>query len=153
MHPRTRIPRRSRRTITPALDPLESRQLLSAAPMSAHGAALAHHHHHHLPLHHADAVGRAHAWHHGASPAAVNGFQVVAQFSNVSFAATAAIADNDIWAVGESNPDTSSSSPVAVHFNGTSWSIVSSMSRGNGVAALSDGTVVVVSSSGAIIEN
>jgi hypothetical protein len=108
----------------PALDPLESRQLLSAAPMSAHEAALMHHHHS-LRLHHAAEVERFHAGHHwGADPATSTGFQVVAQFSNVSFSSTVAIADNDIWAVGVSNPDTSTSEPVAVHFDGTSWSVV-----------------------------
>jgi hypothetical protein len=57
MNQRTRILRRSRHTCTPALDLLESRQLLSAAPMSAQEAALAHHHHH-LRSHHAAVVGR-----------------------------------------------------------------------------------------------
>ena len=38
--------------MTPALDPLESRQLLSTAMMPPHVAALAHHHHG-LRLHHA----------------------------------------------------------------------------------------------------
>ena len=55
--------------------------------------------------------------HGGADPAATvtasatsTSFQVVAQFNNSSFAATAAIADNDIWAVGDSNPNTSNHS-------------------------------------------
>ena len=96
MNRRTRTLSRSRRTMKPALDPLESRQLLSMATMSPHVAALAHHHHD-LRLHHAAAVGRFHAGHHwGADPATSTGFQVVAQFSNASFAATTAIADNDI---------------------------------------------------------
>jgi hypothetical protein len=110
--------------MTPALDALESRQLLSAAPMSAHEAALVHHHHS-MRLLHAPVVGRFHAGHHSrADPATSTGFQVVAQFSNVTFVTTAAIADNDIWAVGVSNPDTSGSAPFAVHFNGTSWTVV-----------------------------
>jgi hypothetical protein len=46
---------------------------------------------------------------------------VVAQFTNSALSATAAIADNDIWAVGESS---STNQTLAVHFNGTSWSIV-----------------------------
>src|SRR6516162_803462 len=124
MNPRTRTPRRSWRTMTPALDPLESRQLLSATPISAHEAALAHHHHH-LRLHHAAVVGRFHPGHHpGADPATSTGFQVVAQFNNASFAATAAIADHDIWAVGTTNLDTSSDTPLAVHFDGQNWSAV-----------------------------
>jgi hypothetical protein len=93
------------------------------AAMKLHGPVQAHHHHH-LRLHHAAVVRRVHSGHHGATADASSGFQVVAQFSNVSFGATAAIADHDIWAVGVSNPDTSTSAPVAVHFNGTSWSVV-----------------------------
>jgi hypothetical protein len=109
--------------MTPALDTLELRQLLSAAPMSAHEAALAHHHHH-LPLHHAAVVGRFHSGHRWATPTTSTGFQVVAKFNNASFAATTAIAANDIWAVGDSNPNASNQQPLAVHFNGTSWSAV-----------------------------
>ena len=126
MNPRTRTARRSWRTVKPALDPLESRHLLSAAPMSAYEAALAHHHHHRLPLHHAPVVGRFHSGHHwGADPAVSTSFKVVAQFNNnVSFARTAAIADNDIWAVGTTNLDTSSDTPLAVHFDGKNWSAV-----------------------------
>ena len=59
----------------------------------------------------------------------------------------AAISASDIWAVGTAGIQ---------NWNGTSWSLVSSL-RGSllpgGVAALSDGTVVVVSGSGAIMEN
>jgi hypothetical protein len=43
---------------------------------------------------------------------------------NASFAATTAITDNDIWAVEDLNQDTSSQQPLAVHFDGTSWSVV-----------------------------
>src|SRR5262249_3981333 len=112
-------------TMTPALDPLESRQLLSAAPMAAHQAPLVHHHHP-LRSHFAALVGRFHTGHHpGADPAASpTGFQVVAQFNNASFAATAAIADNDIWVVGTTNLDTTSDTPLAVHFDGKKWSAV-----------------------------
>jgi hypothetical protein len=95
------------------------------AAMPPHVAALAHRHHG-MRLHHAAAVGRVHTGHHpGAVPAATSTtFQVVAQFNNASFAATAAIADHDIWAVGTSNLDTNSDTPLAVHFDGTSWSAV-----------------------------
>jgi hypothetical protein len=41
----SRIPDRSRRTMTPALDRLESRQLLSTMLLPVHGAMPAHHHH------------------------------------------------------------------------------------------------------------
>ena len=96
MNRRTRTLSRSRRTMTPALDPLESRHLPSAAPTSALEAALAHHHHH-LRSHHAAVVGRFHTGHHwGADPAVSSTFQVVAQFNNASFADTAAIADKEI---------------------------------------------------------
>jgi hypothetical protein len=62
--------------------------------------------------------------------------------------AIAAISASDIWAAGT----------VGIEdWNGTSWSLVSAVPSGvsfpDGVAALSDGTVVVVSGSGDIIEN
>jgi hypothetical protein len=90
-----------------------------------HEAALAHHHHH-VRLHNAPVVGRSHSGHHwGADPATSTGFQVVAQLNNnASFAATAAIAGNDIWVVGTTNLDTTSDTPLAVHFDGTSWKVV-----------------------------
>jgi hypothetical protein len=121
----------------PALDPLESRQLLSATPMSAHEAALVHHHHH-LRLHNGAVVGRAHTGHPwGADPAASStGFQVVKQFNNASFNGTVAIADNDVGAVGSSNLNTSNQQPLAVHFDGSSWSAVSTPTL-KGVATFS----------------
>jgi hypothetical protein len=61
----------------------------------------------------------------------------------VSITGIAAISASDIWAVGTGGIQ---------NWNGTSWSLVSSL-RGVDVAALSDGTVVFVSGSGAIIEN
>jgi hypothetical protein len=133
--------------MTPALDPLESRQLLSATPISAHEAALAHHHH--LRLHYAAVVGRFHPGHQwGADPATSTSFQVVKNFNNASFAATAAIADNDIWAVGISN-----SQPFAVHFDGKNWSSVSTptLSGGgsfSGVVAVASNDVWAVGSTG-----
>jgi hypothetical protein len=54
----------------------------------------------------------------------------------------AAISASDIWATGAVGIE---------NWNGTSWSLVSS-TPGVGVAALSDGTVVVVSG-GSILEN
>jgi hypothetical protein len=129
MNPISRIARRNRRTMTPVLDQLESRQLLSTARMPVHAALV--HHHHGMRMHHVSVVGRVHSGHHeGADPAAITAsaastsFNVVAQFSNASFAATAAVADNDIWAVGTTNLDTTSDTPLAVHFDGTSWSAV-----------------------------
>jgi hypothetical protein len=83
-------------------------------------AAMPVHHHHSTRLHRAAVVGRFHTGHHwGADPATSTSFQVVAKFNNASFADTAAIADDDIWAVG-SNSD----GPLAVHFNGTNWKAV-----------------------------
>jgi hypothetical protein len=55
----------------------------------------------------------------------------------------AAISTSDIWAAGSAGIE---------NWNGTSWSLVSS-ALGTGVAALSDGTVVVVSANGDILEN
>jgi hypothetical protein len=112
--------------MTPALDPLESRQLLSAAAMPAH-------HRHTMRLHHAAVVERVHSGHHGgADPVAATStsFHTVAQFNNTSFFATAAIADNDIWAAGSS---ISPQQPFAAHFNGTSWSAVPTPAVNGGV--------------------
>ncbi len=143
--------RRSRRTMAPSLDALEARQLLSTAGMPAHEAALMHHHHG-MRVHHAAIVARVHSRHHGATPAASTGFSVVAQFSNASFAATAAIADTDIWAVGDST-SSGTNQPLAVHFDGTSWSAVSTptLSGGgsfSGVAAVTSNDVWAVGSTG-----
>jgi hypothetical protein len=109
------------------MDPLESRQLLSAAAMPAH-------YHHTVRLHHAAAVLRVHSGHQGgADPAATatsTSFHTVAQFSNTSFLANTAIANNDIWAVGSS---ISPQEPLAAHFNGTSWSVVPTPAVNGGV--------------------
>jgi hypothetical protein len=64
---------------------------------------------------------------------------------------------NDVWAVGYQSVTSTKQEPLVEHCNGTSWSVVSAVPSGvsspDGVAALSDGTVVVVSESGAIVEN
>jgi hypothetical protein len=120
----------------PALDPLESRQLLSTVVLPMHGPMLEHHHHG-MRMHHAAVMRSAHSARHrltdppaagpvataAVTPATSTSFSVVAQFSNASFVATAAIADNDIWAVGNST-STGTNEPLAVHFDGTSWSAV-----------------------------
>ena len=158
----TKIRRQSRRALAPGIDHLESRQLLSTAAMPMHSAALEHPHDA-IRTHHVAAVRSAHSAHRrvtdpakagpvataAVTPATSTNFQVVAQFSNVTFTATAAIADNDIWAVGTSNSGTSSSSPVAVHFNGTSWSVVPTptgiqASAFQGVAAVASNDVWAV---------
>jgi hypothetical protein len=66
-----------------------------------------------------------------------------------SLAGIAAISANDIWAAGTAGIE---------NWNGTSWSIISAVPSGvsgalDAVAALSDGTVAIVSSGGTIIEN
>jgi len=134
MNTRTRVPRRSRLAMAPGIDRLESRQLLSMILKPVHGPALAHHHEL-LRLHQVAEVGRAHTTHHGkavpvATPATSSGLSVVAQFNNDDFEATTAIADNDIWAVGSTSSGTEQ--PVAVHFNGTSWSAVATPTLPNG---------------------
>jgi hypothetical protein len=101
------------------------------------------------------------------TPATSTGFRVVAQFSNASFAATTAITDNDIWAVGGSGAsdilkgisadasndiraggDSFSGGPaVILHFDGTNWSRVATprfpqgFSSFNSVTALSPSDV------------
>jgi hypothetical protein len=130
MDKRARIPRRPRRTIILSLDRLESRQLLSAAPIHFHAEPL---HHHRAAVvengrhaHHKSARNPAVA----ATPAAATGgFSVVQSPSapNAFLTATAAIADNDIWAVGYDDVQVAPpafDSPLAMHFDGTSWSVV-----------------------------
>ena len=128
MDKRARIPRRSRRTITPSLDRLESRQLLSAAPIHFHAEPL---HHHRAAVvengrhaHHKSARNPA-----AATPDAMTGFSVVPSPAapNAFLSGTAAIADNDIWAVGYDDVQVAPpayNSPLAMHFDGKSWSIV-----------------------------
>ena len=71
------------------------------------------------------------------------------RFTNQSFGlqAVSAMSTCNIWAVGFD----------IENWNGTSWTSVSGVPNGvsglDGVSTLSDGTVVIVSSSGAIIEN
>jgi hypothetical protein len=91
-------------------------------------------HVHAEPLHHHRAAFVENARHvqhraavvspHVASPAATSTvFSVVPSPSvpNGTLVATAAIADNDIWAVGDGGP---SPGTLAEHFDGTSWSVV-----------------------------
>jgi hypothetical protein len=132
MNLRTRILRQSRRALAPGIDRLESRHLLSTILKPVRGPALAHHHEALRP-HHAAEVERTHSGHHAATPAATlattTGLHVVSSPAapNGVLMATAAIADNDIWAVGYDDVQTAPpafDSPLAEHFNGTSWSIV-----------------------------
>jgi hypothetical protein len=140
-----------RRTTVPRVDQLESRQLLSTTAMPVHGPVLAHPHHA-LRMHHSAVVERVHSGRHGGTdPVAastVTGLHVVTSptVANSVLSATAAIASNDIWAVGSIGGFQS----VTEHWDGTSWSIIASPNPGagpdhlNGVTALGDGTVVAV---------
>jgi hypothetical protein len=111
--------------MAPSLDQLEARQLLSAAPAHFHAVPLRHYHaavaEMGRQVHHSSAGVSAHA----ATPAATStDFSVVPSPSvnGATLVATAAIADNDIWAVGRgggNGPGT-----LAEHFDGTSWSVV-----------------------------
>ena len=124
MNPRTRTSRRSWRMMTPSLDPLESRQLLSASPAHAHADT--------LRLDHAAVVENARHAHNAptrtsdaaATPAATSAnFSVdtTPSVSSGTLRATAAIADNDIWAVGAGNVQ---DGLLVEHFNGKRWSLV-----------------------------
>jgi hypothetical protein len=180
MNPRTRLALRSRRTMTPSLDQLESRQLLSASPVHVHAEALRHHHaavveharHAHKAATRDSAAAATRDSAAAATPdAATSGFSVVATPTGV-LTATAAIADNDIWAVGYTQTTTTEAGtfdvPFAEHFNGTSWTSVptpalpvdtytgSSYARFTGVAAVSSNDVWAVGgggSNGALIEH
>jgi len=70
--------------------------------------------------------------------------------NNSSLSATAAIADNDIWAVGQIAGSNSSGVTLAEHFDGTRWSVVPTPSVGGGafasVAALASNDVWAVGS-------
>jgi hypothetical protein len=114
--------RRSPRAQIPHVDQLESRQLLSMAHHAPHRSMPAHHHQA-LTLHSTAALGTLIAANHEAAPTAKSGgtkLNVVAQFNNSAFNATAAIAQNDIWAVGETTA-TGMQQPFAVHFDGSNW--------------------------------
>ena len=143
--------RPGRRTNVPRVDQLESRQLLSTTAMPVPGPVLAHPHPA-LPVHHAAIVEQVHSSHQetaipAAAPATSTGFQVVGQL-NADFQATAAIADNDVWAVGNTVVN-GTDQPLAAHFNGTSLSAVPTptLSQGGnfyGVAAAASNDVWAV---------
>jgi hypothetical protein len=146
--------------MAPSLDQLESRQLLNASPVHVHAEPLRHHraavveqarHAHHAPA----GISAA-----AAAPATMTGFHVVPSPAAPDgvLTATAAIAHNDIWAVGFDDVQTAPpafDSPLAMHFNGTSWSIVPTPklssggpnppeARFNGVAAAASNDVWAV---------
>jgi hypothetical protein len=69
---------------------------------------------------------------------------------NSSLRGIAAISANDIWAVGSFNKSSGGAATLTEHWDGTSWSIISSPNPGTAsnslfaATALSDGTVVAV---------
>ncbi len=96
----------------------------------------------------AGVVASANADRHGANLHVVSSPQIDGELL-----ATAAIAANDIWAVGFSDQVPAPpvvDSTLAEPFNGTSWKIINSPNPGNfqnglfGATALSDGTVAAV---------
>jgi hypothetical protein len=109
--------------MAPCLDPLEARRLLSAVPVQVHAeplrphrAAVAETDRH---MHHRPAGVSAHAAIHAATS---TDFSVVPSPSVTgTLVATAAIADNDIWAVGRGGP---APGTLAEHFDGRRWSVV-----------------------------
>jgi hypothetical protein len=139
--------------MAPWLDAPELRQLLNASPVHVHAEPLRHHRaavvekarHAHLA-----SAGICAA---AATPAATTVFSVDPNPSvpNGTLMAAAAIADNDIWAVGSGNFSTTSGTATLIeHWDGTSWTIIISPDPGTAtnalfaVAALGDGTVVAV---------
>jgi hypothetical protein len=115
--------------MAPSLDQLEARQLLNASPMHSHAEPLRHHHaavvENGRHAHHKSARNPAAA----ATPDAMTGFSVAPSPAapDATLTATVAIADNDIWAVGYDDVQVAPpayNSPLAMHFDGKSWSIV-----------------------------
>jgi hypothetical protein len=97
--------------------------------MHIHAERVRHHHaavvEHARHVHHRSAGTSAAA----ATSDATTGFSVVPSPAapNAFLTATAAIADNDIWAVGYDDVQVAPpafDSPLAMHFDGTSWSVV-----------------------------
>jgi hypothetical protein len=144
--------------MVPALDHLESRQLLSMGMAHPHHAALEHHHHA-LRVHHPALVGRVEPGRLGATlatPAAVTGLNNLTNPNiNGILNATAAVASNDVWAVGVAGNGTEffdnvfHGQPLIEHFNGTRWSVTPSPTLGgygelNGVAAVASNNVWAV---------
>ncbi len=111
--------------IVPRVDALESRQLLSATH-AVHQAPLVQRADHSVPA----AVGQFATT--GSLFSTTSGLAISPSPTvNRSFlAATTAISDNDIWAVGFTDSGT-----LAEHFDGTSWSVVSTPTPAGSVGA------------------
>jgi hypothetical protein len=138
-----------RRKLVPILDRLESRELLSVASSPFHPMP-----HRHL-VHAAQAGPSVRATNAPPATASVSGLNKLTSLtSNGLLYATAAVASNDVWAVGTVGVGASistieSSEPLIEHFNGTSWTLVKSPLPRlggvlNGVAALASNNVWVV---------
>jgi hypothetical protein len=163
-----KILRRARRSMTPGIDRLESRKMLSTGVVPMHGPG-PNPIHHHFPGTRAAMVAHVLAGHKvtyaapAVSPLAVPVSSTVPSFNIVpsptitrsSLSAIATIADNDIWAVGNTQPfNTGDDVALAEHFNGTSWTSVAIANPGgfggvlSGVAAIASNNVWAVGSSG-----
>jgi hypothetical protein len=65
------------------------------------------------------------------------------------------MASNDVWPVG-SQTVSGTAKTLIEHWDGTSWSLLTTPSRVfgmDGVTALGDGTVLIVTTGGAILEH
>jgi hypothetical protein len=128
--PTMRITKARQRRMVPNVDALESRQLMSL---------MLGHHHGHAPRHPA-VTPRAHGHHGhtataGIAVASVRSLNLVTspKVTGSVLNATAAIAPNDIWAVGASQTVNSDGQTLIEHFNGTSWSVIPSSNLTGGL--------------------
>ena len=81
-------------------------------------------------------------------PSAVPGLHLVSSpaVNHLVLNATAAIAPNDVWAVGSApSPSASENVPIAEHFNGTSWSVVPTAALPSGTTGELFGVTAVAS--------
>ena len=164
-----RTSRRFQPTMTPGLDQLESRQLLSSGFQVVTSPAVTG-----ASLSAVSAVSPTDIWAVGSDSTGplienFNGtsWSVVAAptpagASSAEFSAVSALASNNVWAVGSSVTVNSSgvsvSSPLVEHYNGTSWSIQTTPATGgslNAVAVVSPTDVWAVGGTGSadLIEN
>jgi hypothetical protein len=132
------------------MDHLESRQLLSAGTRHFHHVPHRHHAAHVVP---AAPTPRAAVVAVATSPVTGLNHLTNPNFNGI-LNATAAVASNDVWAVGTVGTgatisDILNSEPLIEHFNGTKWSVVTSPlpkfgGELNGVAALTSNNVWAV---------
>jgi hypothetical protein len=144
------IRRSFRRNLIPRLDQMESRQLLSAGSSQLHDVSHRHPVVHVVPAPPASQTAAVSA----ASAAAIGLHKLTNPSFNGILNSTAAVASNDIWAVGTVGDGTTTSTvqnsePLIEHFNGTTWRVVSSPlpkfgGELNAVAALASNNVWAV---------